>query len=213
MLDSSEYNSIKIAVDVLEKVQQDVPVSDGNRASALAIEKALKSLKPLLERSLNPSQMQEAGSDETTQSDDLPTKLPDVAPIKWANRKKFVVSEIQDEFTRNRLEKNPDLEQAIRNSESACDFYGLVWKPFRDAELLYRVDLVGQSRTATNQTPKLALDASLAQLMWEECKGKKDILNNLLPKISVKVDREISKFDSTKFKELSKTKMAFYRRS
>lgn len=116
---------------------------------------------------------------------DLPTSLPEVAPIKWSKRKIFIVCEIKDEYTRKRLEANPELEGQIRNAPDALTFFNLVWKPFVDANLLFRTDLAGQKKTSTNQNPTKPLDKRLVDVLDDE-KAK------VLPNISDKIDQKIA---------------------
>jgi hypothetical protein len=86
------------------------------------------------------------------------------------------------------------------------------------ANLLYRVNLTGQKRTTSNQTPKPPLDKTLADLLWKSC--TKEELNIILPNkseqvnkiITNKIDEIISEMDIDKARNLTSTSSSFRRR-
>jgi hypothetical protein len=208
----NDTDVIKEVRAILAQALQDVPESDGNRALRHVVKKA----EFLLSQISAPSRTDIIS--ENSESINLPTELPEVAPIKWADRKTFIVNKIEDDFTRKRLETTPNLEEQIRQSANVKDFFSLVWHPFVMANLLYRVNLTGQKRTTSNQTPKPPLDKTLADLLWKSC--TKEELNIILPNkseqvnkiITNKIDEIISEMDIDKARNLTSTSSSFRRR-
>ena len=82
----------------------------------------------------------------------------------------------------NRADKN----------EKPLDFLQRVWGKYIDAGVMYAIDLKGQQKTTTNLNPKKALDKTLADAVWRQCKEEGKDLSEYLPNQIVKTDRIIA---------------------
>jgi hypothetical protein len=178
-----DREAIQAVHDMLDKALRDVPVSDGNRALRLAAEKAISMLRQQLS---TPAIQTSAG--ERSAENNLPTELPTIAPIKWADGATFQVDNITDDFTRRQLQENPKLEQQIRDAKASNDpveFFKLIWKPYVDAGLLYQTDLRGSQRRESSD--------GLDKRLFDVCRAAlRDKLSKKLPTRSKKVDNEIN---------------------
>lgn len=219
MEDGGEYRSL--ASLTVEKLKQ---LLDNPSSSEQDFIDGIQEIATLYQATLSQEHVNEPSTNWvkkiTRAASHLPTQLPAEAPIKWANRKTFVVADIKDDYTRQKLEANPELEQQIRQIPDALTFFNLVWKPFVEAKLLYRLELAGQLKTATNPNPKRGFDKRLTDCMWQECKDNNLNINDYLPNISIKIDRELelagisnNPEDSISTKRIASIASAAYKRS
>lgn len=219
--DKDIEHSINLLSEALRNVRK------GNDLNFHAIEKARDILGKVLQQNLD---QQTASS--STNSVEKPTTLissakspdkqqtaaltlPTIAPIKWADRKIFVVDEIKDDYIRQKLQAHPELVQQIRDSSDGVTFFNLVWKDYVEAGVMYQSDLRGQQITKKNQHPKEPLDNSLFQIIAKQCRdsqGELDI-NTILPNNSKKIDRELEEANFYNYQRLASLSATAYRRT
>jgi len=210
---NSENMDQKMDKDVIEavhkmliKVLQDVPPSETNLALRYVAEKASYLLEQQLKIDLTVSEI----THSTVSSKEPTLTLPEEAPIKWAKRKTFVVSEIKDDYTRHKLEANPELEKQIRDSTNAKTFFNLVWKDYKS--VLNQSALRGKPKTNTRKSePEVGLDKTLFDKLYDEL-GKEE-LAILIPNKMMQIDNELSLFNYHSPKHLLSLASAANRRS
>lgn len=81
----------------------------------------------------------------------------------------------------------------INRNETPLEFMSRVWGRYIADGVMYQIDLKGQQRTATNPNPRRAIDKTLFDAVWKQCKEEGKNLNDYLPNKSIQIDRE---FDS-----------------
>lgn len=198
---------------LLEKALQDVPESDGNRSFRLVAKKVASMLGEQLSVSPALPSLPASGELELEPSQALPPLTE--APLRWADRGKLgtdelPVSAIKDPILRQKLEASPELVEELRACppNSANRFVEIVYKARMEAGQIYRIDLVGQQKTKTNQNPKKGLDKRLVDVLDDE--GLSSCLLNKFDQTSKRLDEAKKAIGNLK---LSSLLSAEFRRS
>lgn len=162
-MEDGYISKLKKAQEMLEKVLNDVPLSNegGNVAYNFAAKEANSLLKQALEQV---------------------SVLPPLneAPILWVNRSTFILDEIKNDFIRDKLKNNPDLEEKVRSCKTSdvLTYLDIIYGDYIKANLLSQADLRG----GTHNPP---LDARLFHVCSEFCLKEGMDLNKFLPNSSV----------------------------